>query len=177
MADITVTNKRPELALDAIIAVKLFKGLLFVAISVGFYALSDNDLNLEYSHLLGYLHIDGSRKFFLKLAAKIAQVKEIDVLWVAAGTLVYGLLSLVEATGLILRHSWAATLTAAESGFLIPFEIYELAKNFSLTLLIVLVVNVIIVWYLLHNRHRLFHHIHHNEKAGMATAQPPPSGE
>ncbi len=160
MTDSTVTKKKPELALDAIIAVKLFKGLLFVAISIGFYALSDNDLNLEYSQLLRYLHIDGSRKFFLNLAAKIAQVKETDVLWVAAGTLIYGLLSLTEATGLILRHAWAATLTAAESGFLIPFEVYELAKRYSHTLFIVLILNIVIVWYLLRNRHRLFHRVH-----------------
>ena len=174
MPDPTETKKKPELALDAIIAVKLFKGLLFVAIAFGFYALSDNDLNLEYSQLLRYLHIDGSRKFFLNLAAKVAQVKETDVLWVAAGTLVYGLLSLTEATGLILRHTWAATLTAAESGFLIPFEIYELFKHFSLTVFIVLILNVIIVWYLLHNRHRLFHHLQLPAKSSAATTTLPP---
>ncbi len=177
MAEPTAIKRKPELTLDAIIAIKLFKGLLFVAIAIGFYTLSDNDLNLEYNQLLRYLHIDGSRKFFLNLAAKIAQVKETDVLWVAAGTLLYGLLSLTEATGLILRHSWAATLTAAESGFLIPFEIYELARHFSLTMLIVLVVNVIIVWYLLHNRHRLFHHIHHQNKSGTATTKQLPPRE
>ncbi len=177
MAASTDTKKKPELTLDAIIAIKLFKGLLFVAISIGFYTLSDNDLNLEYSHLLRYLHIDGSRKFFLNLAAKIAQVKEVDLLWVAAGTFLYGLLSLTEATGLILRHTWAATLTAAESGFLIPFEVYELTKHFTLTIFVVLILNVIIVWYLLRNRHRLFHHVHLQDKSGAATAPPPPPRE
>ena len=177
MADSTDTKKRPELALDAIIAIKLFKGLLFVAIAIGFYALSDNDLNLEYHYLLRYLHIDGSRKFFLNLAAKIAQVKETDVLWVAAVTLLYGLLSLTEATGLILRHTWAATLTAAESGFLIPFEIYELFRHFNPTVFVVLILNVIIVWYLLQNRHRLFHQLHVPVKSGAATANQAPPGE
>ena len=177
MADSTDTKKKPELTLDAIIAIKLFKGLLFVAISIGFYTLSDNDLNLEYNHLLRYLHIDGSRKFFLNLAAKIAQVKETDVLWVAAGTLVYGLLSLTEATGLILRHTWAATLTAVESGFLIPFEVFELTKHFTITIFVVLILNVIIVWYLLRNRHRLFHHVHRQPAPGRTPAKYPPAGE
>jgi uncharacterized membrane protein (DUF2068 family) len=153
--------KRRAPTLIAIITIKLVKGTIFLLLSLGFYALSDNDLNWEYAYLLRYLHVDGSRKLFLDLAARVAQIKDTTVLWVAGGTLAYGLLSLVQAIGLILRMNWAAIVTAAESGLLIPLEILELERHPSLTLFAVLVINVVILCYLLRNRNRLFrHHLH-----------------
>ena len=143
--------------LDAIITIKLGKGLLFALIALGFYTLSDNNLQWEFQHLLEFMHIDGSRKVFLDLGAKLARVHEATVLWVAAGTLVYGLLCLAEGIGLILRLTWAAWLAIAESALLIPFEVGELTVSFSWTLVIILAVNVTIVWYLLVNRKRMFH--------------------
>jgi len=153
-------RQQRALTLYAIITIKLAKAALFLALALGFYALSDNDLNWEYNYLLHAAHIDGSRKFFIDLAAKIAQIKETDVLWVAAGTLLYGLMSLVEGVGLFLRFTWAGWLAILESALLIPVEVIELGRSFSVTLLAILVLNVIIVAYLVRNRHRLFRHHH-----------------
>jgi uncharacterized membrane protein (DUF2068 family) len=83
------------------------------------------------------------------------------VLWAAAGTLFYSLFSLVEGVGLILRVSWAGWLAIGESAFFIPIEIHELVKNPILPVFLVLALNVLIVWYLLLNRHRLFRHHPH----------------
>ena len=64
---------------------------------------------------------------------------------------------------MIFRVSWAGWMAIGESAFFIPIEIYELTRpgKFSWVVLGVLVINIIIVWYLLRNRHRLFRH-HHN---------------
>src|SRR6266496_6314954 len=159
----TTTKKRRAPTLYAIIMVKLLKGALFVALAVVAYTLSDNDLPAEYRQLLHVLRLNPERKFFTDLATQVGQLTEANILWVAAGTLLYSLFSLVEGFGLMFRASWACWMAIGESAFFIPIEIYELvkpARKPSLMLLIILVINIVIVWYLSKNRHRLFRHHH-----------------
>jgi uncharacterized membrane protein (DUF2068 family) len=141
---------------------KMFKGTLFVLLALAFYALSDNNLEWEYSYLLKYFHLDQGRRFFIELGQKIADFSEKDMLWIAGLTLVYGALSLVEGIGLIMRFTWASWVAIAESAMLIPLELGELGrhKHFHLGVFIILIFNVIIVAYLLINRRRLFGHHH-----------------
>ena len=156
--------------LYAIIGLKLLKGLLFVILAVVAYTLSDNDLPAEYRHFLGHLKVNPERRFWADLAVQVGQLTERKVLWTAAGTLVYSLFSLVEGVGLIFRVSWAGWLAIGESAFFIPIEIYELVEQSAqhrvrpghpITAMVILVINIVIVWYLLQNRHRLFRHHHH----------------
>jgi uncharacterized membrane protein (DUF2068 family) len=153
--------------LYAIIAMKLLKGLLFVALGVVAYTLSDNDLPAEFRNVLHLLRLNPERKFWADLALQVGQLTETKVLWTAAGTLIYSLFSLVEGIGLLFRVSWAGWLTIGESAFFIPIEIYELVRQTApnrlrpghpMVVLVILAINIVIVWYLLQNRHRLFRH-------------------
>jgi uncharacterized membrane protein (DUF2068 family) len=164
-ADAEPIKKRAP-TLYAIIAIKLLKGLVFVALAVAAYTLSDNDLPAEFHHLLHLLRVNPERKFFADLAVQIGKVTEANVLWVAAGTLVYSLFSLTEGIGLMFRVSWACWMAIGESAFFIPIEVYELIKPAhkpSWMVFIILVINIVIVWYLAKNRHRLFRHHHHHD--------------
>ena len=165
----TEPAKKRAPTLYAIIAIKLLKGLLFVTLAIVAYTLSDNDLPADYKNLLHHLRLNPERKFWADLAVQIGQLTEAKVLWAAAGTLVYSLFSLVEAVGLMFRISWAGWLTIGESAFFIPIEIYELVRRTNLdqphpshkvTVLVILVLNIVIVWYLFRNRQRLFRHHH-----------------
>jgi uncharacterized membrane protein (DUF2068 family) len=60
--------------------------------------------------------------------------------------------------GLIFRASWAGWLAIGDSAFFIPIECYELEHHFSWVVLVILGLNILIVWYLLRNRERLFKH-------------------
>ena len=73
------------------------------------------------------------------------------------GTLLYGAFSLVEGVGLIFRAAFAGWMVIAESAVFVPLEIWEMLRSFSITVTIVLILNIAIVWYLYGNRHRLFH--------------------
>ena len=145
----TAAAVKPAPTLYAIIAIKLAKGLLFFGLAMVAYTLSDNDLPADFRNLLHHLRLNPERKFWADLARSIGRITEPNLLWAAAGTLVYSLFSLVEGIGLIFRVSWAGWLAIGESMFFIPIEVYEL----------------LIVWYLLKNRHRLFrhHHFHQTE--------------
>ena len=160
MADTELRKKRAP-TFYAIIAFKLLKGSLFVALAITAYTLSDNDLPAEYRGLLHHLRLNPERKFFADLAVQVGKLTEAKVLWAAAGTLCYSLFSLVEGVGLIFRVSWAGWLAIGESAFFIPIEIHELVKNPVLPVFLVLALNVVIVWYLFRNRHWLFRHHHH----------------
>ena len=77
------------------------------------------------------------------------------------GSGVPSLFSLVEGVGLIFRVRWACWLAISESAFFIPIEVYELVhRGLSGTIVAILALNILIFWYLLANRHRLFRHHH-----------------
>jgi len=154
--------KKRAPTLYVIIAIKLLKGLLFATLAIVAWALSDNDLPVEFQHLLHLLRLNPERRFFANLAVQVGKITEVNVLWVAAGTLVYSLFSLVEGVGLMFRVSWAGWLAIGESAFFIPIELYELSHKFSLMVFVILMINVVMVLYLFQNRDRLFRHHHHH---------------
>jgi len=164
--------KTPAPALYFIIAIKLVKGVLLLLLAFGVYQLADNDLVKDYRAFLDLIHIDPERKFFTDLAAKIKNITPTNVMWVASGTAFYSLFSLTEGIGLIFRAWWAGNLAISESAFFIPIEVYELVHGFSWAVLVILVLNVFIVWYLFANRSRLFRH-HHRQHHVSAEAESP----
>jgi hypothetical protein len=91
-------KKQRAPTLYAIIAIKLLKWFLFLSLAIVAYALSDNDLPIEYRQLLHWLRFNPERKFFSDLPSKLAKLTEVNAL-VAAGTLVYSLFSWLKEWG------------------------------------------------------------------------------
>ncbi len=162
-------RKKRAPTLYVIILIKLGKGLLLLLLGLGVYRLSDNNLPDEFRQTLLFFHLDPEKRFFTELANKISQITPANIIWFARGTVLYSLFSLVEGTGLIFRVSWAGWLAIGESIFFIPIEVYELMHKFSLSVLVILGINVMIVWYLVQNRHRLFRHHRHHGDQGRAS--------
>lgn len=158
-SDSLIPRKRAP-TLYVIIAIKLVKGALFVMLAFVAYALSDNNLPTEYQHLLHYLRLNPEKRFWTQLAVQVGQLTEARVVWVAVGTLIYSLFSLVEGIGLMFRVRWAGWLAIGESAFFIPIEVFELVHHPSWTVAGILGLNIFIVWYLFANRDRLFRHHH-----------------
>jgi uncharacterized membrane protein (DUF2068 family) len=150
--------KKRAPALYFIIAIKLLKGLLLLSVALGVYSLSDNNLPEEFRNLLQFLHLDPEKQFFSTLANKLSTITPTNLVWLARGTFIYSLFSLVEGTGLIFRASWAGWLAIGESAFFIPIEVADMMHKCSWIIVTILVLNIFIVWYLLANRHRLYKH-------------------
>lgn len=145
---------------------KLGKSLLLLGLSIGIYTLIDEDLGAEFERFLRFIRVDPEHAFFTHLGERLQSITPANLSWAASGTFLYGLLLLVESVGLSLRAFWAAWLAIGETAFFIPIEIYDLLGGFSLTVLLILIINAAIVWYLLRNRNRLFEH--HGRPAGPA---------
>jgi len=157
----TTFIKRRAPTLYVIIGFKLVKGLLFLLLAFGVYKLSDENLPQVFHDVLEFCHLDPEKKFFAEQAGKIETISESKMVWVAGGTFLYSLFSLVEGVGLIFRVSWAGWLAIGESAFFVPIELFELMKKFSWAVMIILALNVLIVWYLYQNRSWLFRHHRH----------------
>jgi uncharacterized membrane protein (DUF2068 family) len=145
--------------LYTIIAIKLGKSFLLFGIAMGIYSLMNADLQAEFERFLRWVRLDPEHQFFADLGEKLQLVTPSNVRWIASGTLIYGVLLLVESVGMMFRVFWAGWLAIGETAFFIPVEVYDLIRDFSIAVFIILVVNVAIVWYLVKNRSRLFHHV------------------
>jgi uncharacterized membrane protein (DUF2068 family) len=158
--------KKRAPTLYAIIIFKLVKGALFCAFGIAMYFHASHDLPQEWDDLLKkpfvehVLRIHPENRFVQRIAEQIDNVTERQVRFWAVGTILFSLFPLVEGTGMLYRAGWAGWLAIGESAFFVPIEMYELAKKFSFYMVLVMIVNIIIVWYLYAYRETLFHHHH-----------------
>ena len=150
------SNRAPTLYL--IIAIKLLKGVVLVAVGLGFLSLIGQDLDARFDDFLRWIHLDPEKKFFAELGNKLQKISPSSMRGVGIGTLLYSIFSLVEGVGLIFRLRWIGWVVIGESLFFIPIEVYDIMHGFSVIVLSILVLNIFIVWYLLQNKERLFKH-------------------
>ncbi|MEJ0088368.1 MAG: DUF2127 domain-containing protein [Limisphaerales bacterium] len=153
--------KRRAPTLYVIIAGKLLKGTIAVALALVIFKLAGRDLSQVFDGFLQWFHLDPESRFFSEIGTKLEKVTPANVRWVGIVTVLYSLISLIEGVGLIFRAPWAGWLAIAESAFFIPIEVRELILRPHWFVLGVLGFNVLIVCYLFANRSWLFRHHHH----------------
>lgn len=91
------------------------------------------------------------------------------VTWIGIAVLSYGLLELVEATGLWLGHRWGEYFSVVVTSVFIPLEIYELLDRVTVFKVAALVINLAAVAWLIWRKH-LFG-VHGGEAANRAQHQ------
>jgi uncharacterized membrane protein (DUF2068 family) len=158
----TIIPKQRAPTLMGIALFKLGKGVVFLLISIALYCLSDDNITEEFRQLVHWLKLSPETKLVAVILKKLGTITESNMLVVAAGTVSYAALALVEGIGLWMRFSWAAYLAIAESAIFIPYEVHELSRKLTVGMFSLLCVNLLIVIYLWRNRHRLFRHHHHH---------------
>ena len=171
-------NRAPTLYFIAI--GKLAKGVVLLLLAAGIFSLAGKDLQDNFERFIAWIHLDPENRFFGNIGEWLETITPNSVRATALATLLYGLFLLVGGTGLAIRAKWAIWLTIGESAFFIPIEVLELSRRHprpivtddsqplppvhhffphpKIGLAIVLILNILIVWYLLKNRERLFRH-------------------
>lgn len=166
MASNVSSAKKHAPTLYFIVAIKLAKGIALLLLALGVFTLANKDLPDLFDQFLRWVHLDPENRLFSGIGEWLDQVTPHNVREIASGTFLCGLFLMTEGLGLAYRARWAIWLTIGESAFFIPIEIFELLPrpnalhHHSLGLLIVLIINVAIVWYLYKNRERLFRRHH-----------------
>jgi uncharacterized membrane protein (DUF2068 family) len=127
---------------------KLFKALLLIVAGIGAIRLLHKDLASTAMHWVQVLRVDPDNRYIHGVLVRIFRVTPRQLRELSVGTFIYAGLFLTEGFGLLLRKHWAEYFTIITTGLFIPLEIYELARHFTVTKLVVTVINVLIVWYL-----------------------------
>ena len=141
------TRKHPR-GLMVIAVFKLFKGLALLAVGIGAHTLIHKDLLMEAQHWVDLFRIDPHNHYLHLILEKLGKVDAKKLRELSLGTFVYSGVFLTEGVGLALRKRWAEFLTIISTAGLIPLEIYEMVKHFTLLKVLLLLVNIAIVVYL-----------------------------
>lgn len=127
---------------------KLVKGALLIAVGIGAIKFLHKDLSAFVLHWAQVLRLDPENHYIHGALVRVFRVTPKQLKELSAGTFLYAALFLTEGTGLLLRKHWAEYFTIITTALFVPLEVYEMAKHFTVTKVVVTAVNVLIVWYL-----------------------------
>src|SRR5438045_9311291 len=147
-------KKRPHSRGDGmllLIAVfKFIKGAALLALAFGALTFLHKNVAAHVEHWLDQLRIDPDNEFIGTLLSKLRLVHSKELKELSALGAAYAALFLTEGTGLLFRKRWAEWLTIVATSSLMPFEVYELIKEFTAIRLLALLVNAAVVLYLIY---------------------------
>ena len=95
------------------------------------------DLARTALHWVQVLRVDPDNRFVHGLLAKIFRLTPTQLKELSLGTFIYAGLFTTEGIGLLLRKRWAEYFTIVTTGGLLPLEIFELARHFTIARLAV----------------------------------------
>lgn len=143
---------RPDFGLRLIIVWKCIKAAIMVGLGIAAIALMHSDIHQLAVDLVSWLGIDPARPSIEKFLGRLTGLTPGRIAAIGAGAMVYAGVNLIEAWGLHRRRTWAEWMTVILTSSLVPFEIYEIAKEPTLGKVIALIVNIAIIIYLLRHR-------------------------
>jgi uncharacterized membrane protein (DUF2068 family) len=141
---------RSRRVLRLIAVERAVRGLLLLAAGVYLLLHLNSDLGRLGERVMRGIELDPRRPFLHRIVAYLHHLHASALRVAALFALGYGLLELVEGTGLWLDQLWAEYLTVIATSLLVPFEIYELVRHPSALKAGGIVVNIAIVVYLAH---------------------------
>jgi uncharacterized membrane protein (DUF2068 family) len=114
----------------------------------------DQERSIE--EIVGHFHLNPAGHTSHIFQRALEHIQDTRLVLLASGALLYALLRFVEAYGLWAEKRWGWMLGIASSGIYLPLEVMELVKRFTWTSVCLLVVNLVIIAVLWHNR---THHV------------------
>jgi len=127
---------------------KLFKALLLLVVAIGAIRFLHKDAASTVMHWTEVLRVDPENRLVHGLLVRIFRLTPRQLKELSLGTFLYAGLFATEGIGLLLRQRWAEYFTIVTTALLIPLEVFELARHFTMVKLAVVVVNALIVLYL-----------------------------
>ena len=137
---------------------RIVRGVLLLAAGIYLLFHLNSDFGRLGERVMRAIELDPRRPFLHRIVVYLHHLHASEVRVAAVVALGYGLLELVEGTGLWLDQLWAEYLTVVATSLLIPFELYELAHHPTALKAAGLAVNVLIVAYLVYLLRRRLKH-------------------
>ncbi len=140
---------RSRLVLKLIAAERFVRGLLLLAAGTYLLTHQSKDFGKIAERVLRAVSLDPRRPFFHRVVDYLHHLHASEIKVAALFALGYGVLELVEGTGLWLDKLWAEYLTVIATALLLPLELYELVRKPTALKAGGIAVNVAIVVYLI----------------------------
>lgn len=141
---------RRDRGIALIAGFKLAKAVLLVAIGLGAIRLLHPGVASHAQQWLATFTSGADRRLTLRMFARLSGVSRARLETLGVGAFLYAALYTAEGIGLWRGARWAEYLTVIATGSFIPFEGYELMREFTPLRLAALVVNVVVVAYLIY---------------------------
>jgi len=147
--------RRTRRVLRLIALERIIRGALLLAAGIYLLFHLNSDFGRLADRAIRAVELDPRRPFLHRIVDYLHHLHASQVRVAALLALGYGVLELVEGTGLWLERLWAEYLTVIATSLLIPLELYELVHRPTLWKAGGLAVNIAIVAYLVYVlRHR-----------------------
>ena len=129
---------------------RIVRGTLLLGAGVYLLFHLNSDFGRLGERVMRAIELDPRRPFLHRIVVYLHHLHASELRIAALFAFGYGLLELVEGTGLWLDQLWAEYLTVVATSLLIPLELYELVRHPTALKAGGLVVNMLIVAYLVH---------------------------
>lgn len=128
---------------------KLSKAVLSIALGVGALRLLHKDVAAIVLHIADALKIDPESHIMGLIMSKADLIGATQLRHFSVLTFGYAALCLIEGTGLMLEQRWAEYFTVTLTALALPWECWELHKEFTPLRIILLIVNLVVLAYLI----------------------------
>ena len=143
-------RRKPPLGFMAVIAAyKLLKAVASIAGAIFILRVRNRDLEEVAWRMLERIGAHSEKWFAVHVLDFIATLNPKKLLTVALIMLGYSVIYTLEGVGLFMEKTWAEWLTIIQTGLLMPWELYEIAKRPSLAHFGIFTANLIVVLYLI----------------------------
>lgn len=127
---------------------KLGKGLLFLLVGLGLATFIQKDTADQVIGWMRLLSLRQENRYIGNFLSWAIGYDRRGIGALEASILVYAVLLLTESAGLLLLKRWAEYFTALTTACFIPLEVWSDLRRFGLTKTVLLLLNVLTVWYL-----------------------------
>ena len=136
--------------LKVIACLKVLRGTLAMAVGVTLYIIYGHSEVLNWQEHSFISSISQKDPFFQIFIDWLAKFPNEQVLYISLFAFGIGLIRYIEAIGVWFDKTWAQWLVVITAFIYIPFEINELIHQFTWTVTIIIVINFVVAFYLLH---------------------------
>jgi uncharacterized membrane protein (DUF2068 family) len=143
--------KKSDTGMLRLIAVfKLLKAALLIVVGIGVLKYVHKDLSCALEHWIPLFGLNPGNRLLDRALEKASNLTPHKIKLVGVGSFIYAGLFLVEGTGLWLAKRWGEWVTIIITSSLVPVEIYECSHHLTAIKVAVLLLNIAIVFYLIH---------------------------
>ncbi len=127
--------------------IEAIKGGSILIVGFGLLSFLSTHAQIAGENLIEHFHLNPAHETPTIFVRTLSHLQNKHLWLLSIGALAYSLIRFLEAYGLWYHRRWAEWLAVLSSAAYLPFEVIGLWEEFSLTVLAILILNLLIVFY------------------------------